>query len=183
MQSVSSRIWTSVVVSISYDDNNYTTGTSSSYKLFSYQGRISILSKLIWFGLIYWLNGISTFIGYLIPKPSLEKDSCGAIQRITKNLRDFIRFTRGISLKVTGVQTRLLQCHYAKKVDRSNALVRRVFTSGLGDQGSIQSRVRLNTQKGVLDTSLLYTQNYNGRTKGKFKQSSEKNSPLPNTLV
>ena len=28
MQSVSSRIWTRVVVSISYGDNNYTTGTS-----------------------------------------------------------------------------------------------------------------------------------------------------------
>ena len=27
MQSVSSRIWTRVVVSISYDDNHYTTGT------------------------------------------------------------------------------------------------------------------------------------------------------------
>ena len=28
MQSVSSRIWTRVAVSISYDDNNYTTGCS-----------------------------------------------------------------------------------------------------------------------------------------------------------
>ena len=31
MHSVSSRIWTRVTVSISYDDNNYTTGTSSYY--------------------------------------------------------------------------------------------------------------------------------------------------------
>ena len=30
MQSVSSRIWTRVAVSISYDDNRYTTGTSYS---------------------------------------------------------------------------------------------------------------------------------------------------------
>ena len=30
MQSVSSRIWTRVAVSISYDDNDYTTGTSSN---------------------------------------------------------------------------------------------------------------------------------------------------------
>ena len=29
MQSVSSRIWTRVVVSISYDDNHYTTGKAS----------------------------------------------------------------------------------------------------------------------------------------------------------
>ena len=28
MQSVSSRVWTHVAVSISYDDNYYTTGTS-----------------------------------------------------------------------------------------------------------------------------------------------------------
>ena len=28
MQSVSSRIWTRAAVSISYDDNHYTTGTS-----------------------------------------------------------------------------------------------------------------------------------------------------------
>ena len=28
MQSVSSRIWTRVTVSISYDDNHYTTGTA-----------------------------------------------------------------------------------------------------------------------------------------------------------
>ena len=31
VQSVSSRIWTHVAVSISYDDNHYTTGTSYSY--------------------------------------------------------------------------------------------------------------------------------------------------------
>ena len=29
MQPVSSKIWTRVAVSISYDNNNYTTGTSS----------------------------------------------------------------------------------------------------------------------------------------------------------
>ena len=31
MQSVSSRIWTLVAVSISYDDNDYTTDTSTWY--------------------------------------------------------------------------------------------------------------------------------------------------------
>ena len=31
MQSVSSRIWTRVAVSISYDDNHYTTGTFIIY--------------------------------------------------------------------------------------------------------------------------------------------------------
>ena len=33
MQSVSSRIWTGVAVFISYDDNNYTMGTSSKHSL------------------------------------------------------------------------------------------------------------------------------------------------------
>ena len=32
MQSVSSRVWTRVVVSISYDDNHYTTGTSVHFR-------------------------------------------------------------------------------------------------------------------------------------------------------
>ena len=31
MQSVSSRIWTRVAVSISYDDNHYTTGTYKGF--------------------------------------------------------------------------------------------------------------------------------------------------------
>ena len=33
MQSVSSRIWTRVAVSISYDNNHYTTGTSTPLEL------------------------------------------------------------------------------------------------------------------------------------------------------
>ena len=33
MQSVSSRIWTRVAVSISYDDNDYTTGTSAKHEV------------------------------------------------------------------------------------------------------------------------------------------------------
>ena len=42
MQSVSSRIWTRVAVSISYDDNHYTTGTLVHYThgLVSHQARL-----------------------------------------------------------------------------------------------------------------------------------------------
>ena len=36
MQSVSSRIWTRVAVSTSYDDNDYTTGTSIEYNNWIY---------------------------------------------------------------------------------------------------------------------------------------------------
>ena len=35
MQSVSTRIWTRVAVSISYDDNHYTTGISTGYKYYN----------------------------------------------------------------------------------------------------------------------------------------------------
>ena len=40
MQSASSRIWTRVAVSISYDDNYYTTGTST--------GRIYVSNTTVW---------------------------------------------------------------------------------------------------------------------------------------
>ena len=43
MQSVSSRIWTRVAVSISCDDNHYTTGTSNKVFVF-----ISMTSRWIW---------------------------------------------------------------------------------------------------------------------------------------
>ena len=52
MQSVSSRIWTRVAVSISYDDNHYTTGTAKGYEhcLSNYlpiaKGRIDTFPKV-----------------------------------------------------------------------------------------------------------------------------------------
>ena len=49
----------------------------------------------------------------------------------------------------------------------------RVFANGLGDQGSIPSRVIPKPQKMVLDTSLLHTQHYKVRIKGKVEQTRE----------
>ena len=46
MQSVSSRIWTHVAVSISYDDNHYTTGTSRYLK--SYNCKLFVLEIVTW---------------------------------------------------------------------------------------------------------------------------------------
>ena len=43
----------------------------------------------------------------------------------------------------------------------------RVFVNGQGDLGSIPGQVKPKTQKIVLDTSLLNTQHYKVRTKGK----------------
>ena len=46
MQSVSSRIWTRVAVSISYDDNHYTTGTFIEF-IFLYT-IILVISSLLY---------------------------------------------------------------------------------------------------------------------------------------
>ena len=51
------------------------------------------------------------------------------------------------------------------------ALVGRAFANGPGDMGSILGRVIPKTLKVVLDTSLLNTQRYKVRTKGKVEQS------------
>ena len=49
----------------------------------------------------------------------------------------------------------------------------RVFANGPGDLGSIPGQVIPKTQKMVLDASLLNTQLYKVRIKGKGKQSRE----------
>ena len=49
----------------------------------------------------------------------------------------------------------------------------RVFANGLGDLGSIPGRVIPKTLKMVLDTTLLNTQHYKVRFKGKVEQSWE----------
>ena len=59
----------------------------------------------------------------------------------------------------------------------------RVFAIRPGDLGSFPGRVIPKTQKMVLDTSLLNTQHYKVRIKGKVEQSRERNSALPYALV
>ena len=49
------------------------------------------------------------------------------------------------------------------------SLMSRVFANGAGDQGSIPDQVIPKTQKMVLDTSLLNTQHYKVRIKGKVE--------------
>ena len=58
-----------------------------------------------------------------------------------------------------------------------------VFANGPGDLGSIPGRVIPKTLKMVLDTTLLNTQHYKVRFKGKVEQSWEWSSALPYTLV
>ena len=62
-------------------------------------------------------------------------------------------------------------------------LVGRGFANGLGDRDSIPGRVIPKTLKMVLDTSLLNTQHYKLRIKGKVEQSRRKSSTLPYILV
>ena len=45
MQSVSSWIWTRVAVSISYDDNHYTTGTSTYLPNYGLNCIIAVIQK------------------------------------------------------------------------------------------------------------------------------------------
>ena len=59
----------------------------------------------------------------------------------------------------------------------------RVFANSPGDLGSIPDRVIQKTQKMALDASLLNTQYYKVRIKGKVVQSRERSSALPYTLV
>ena len=51
------------------------------------------------------------------------------------------------------------------------------------NRGSIPGQVIPKTQKMVLDVSLLYTQHYKVRIKGKVEQSMERSSALSYTLV
>ena len=58
-------------------------------------------------------------------------------------------------------------------------LMSRVFTNGLGDRDSIPGRVIPKTQKMLLDATLLRTQHYKVRIKGKVDQLWEWSTPYP----
>ena len=62
-------------------------------------------------------------------------------------------------------------------------LMSRVFASGPGVLGSISGRVIPKTQKIVLDATLLNTEHYKVRIKGKVEQSREMSSASPDTLL
>ena len=59
----------------------------------------------------------------------------------------------------------------------------RVIANGPGELGSISGRVIPKTQKVVLDASLLNTQHYKVRIKGKVEKLRETSSALPYTMV
>ena len=59
----------------------------------------------------------------------------------------------------------------------------RVLANDSRDQGSIPGRLIPKTQKLIPDATLLNTQHYKVRIKGKVEQSKERSSTLPYTLV
>ena len=63
------------------------------------------------------------------------------------------------------------------------SLMSRVFTNGPGDWGSIPGRVIQKTKKMVLDSTLLNTQYYKVRIKGKMEQSRVSSSALSYTSM
>ena len=48
----------------------------------------------------FFVNGISTFVGYLMPEPSLQKDSSGTILPKPARIKKFIPFPKDTSQKV-----------------------------------------------------------------------------------
>ena len=62
-------------------------------------------------------------------------------------------------------------------------LISRVFASDQGNRSSIPGRVIPKTLKTVLDATLLNTQHYRVRIKGKVEQSRERSSALPYITV
>ena len=63
------------------------------------------------------------------------------------------------------------------------SLMSKVLGNGLGDQGSIPGWVIPKTQEMILDATLLKTQHYKVRIKGKVEQSREWSSTLPHGVV
>ena len=75
-----------------------------------------------------------------------------------------------------------LSLYFLNVRNRLISLVGRVFVNGPGDLGSIPGCVIPKTLKIILDTSLLNTQLYKVRIKGKVEKSRE-SSALYYTLV
>ena len=156
MQSVSYRIWIRVAVSISYNDNDYTTGTSLTPRAPPFGSMVKSQS-LAQIPVNYLTHSIVTSLVLLLCK-------FAAFAYYVVNMSSFsplnlLNFIPNIGIMV------------------------RVFANGPGDRGSIPGRVILKTRKMVLDATLLNTQYYKVRIKGKVEQSRERSSALPYTLV
>ena len=73
--------------------------------------------------------------------------------------------------------------NYTSNLNRPIGLVGRVFANDPGDLALIPGQVIPKTFKMVLDTSLLNTQQYKVRIKGKVEQFRERSNALHYTSV
>ena len=86
------------------------TMTKPSYhKLFSHQKNFFTYFQYRCFGLVSLFNGISTFVDYLMSKPSLKKDNSGTHSRRDRELHNF---PKGISPKVDIVRLEFELVYY-----------------------------------------------------------------------
>ena len=94
------------------------------------------------------------------------------------SISTFVRYLVSVIIIVDIRLSYILDCW-----NRLIGLVGRVLANDPRDLGSISGRVIPKTLKMVLDTSLLNTQLYKVRIKGKVEQSRERGSALPYTSV
>ena len=105
---------------------------------------------------------------------SSEKGAFGSPSTMVAN------FTYYIYIYIYIVPFLSIYIHIYRFIDKGQFIV---FANGPGDLGSIPGRVIPKTLKMVLNTSLLNTQQYKVRIKGKVRQSRGRSSTLPYTLV
>ena len=124
---------------------------------------------------------------YCIQKMTLLKKRLNGRLKIVRHLLETPECFSCLVLWFDDIKIELLGHNYrtCRELETYNpiGLAVRVFSNGSGDLGSIPGRVIPKTQKMVLDASLLNTQHYKVRIKGKVEQSRERSSALPYTLV
>ena len=128
-----------------------------------------------------WVTRISQNVqnirqNYKLYHESHERLENGIISKRTKSSKSENpkkQFTGTLTLTIT----------ICNSNDAIIVLVRRVSVNGPGDLGSIPGRVIPKNLKMVLDTSLLNTQQYKVRIKGRVEQSRIRSRTLPYTSV
>ena len=170
--------WTRVAMSISYNDNHYTMGTS---ELNTQHYKVQIKSM--------WSNpgnGVASPLHLCVV--AIELETFGSSLTMIGQL-NYIYIYKcvfvGLSLNIfnTNLDLHLFYDRYWALSFTNISLMSGVFANGLGDWGSILGRVIPKTQKMVLDAVLLNTQHYMVRIKGKVEQSREWSNAFPYTSV
>ena len=188
MQSVLSRIWTCVAVSISYDDNHYTTDTSIIIVIII----VPLYQNNCYIWLVGWLVG-GFFLWHINFRRSFNAKSI------------FMSVIFSVWNLYANVPTIMGQKYYIYiyiyiyiftnifliiiVVDSNNNNIREIIPAHHPRWVECLPLVCvigcdiIKTLKIVLDTSLLNTHQYKVCIKGKVEQSRERSSALPYTSV